>query len=280
MLDVAPHTEEPMEELARLVGQRRVILFAGAGLSMSVGLPSWGELIRHMCSELKLEDEGQSHPARYQALAEYYRIRRGSLAPLAQWMRRNWQVSRDAVAASAIHRLVLDLDFPIIYTTNYDANLEAAFELHGRKYLKITSASDLPQSAAGVTQIIKFHGDLEDDDSLVLAESDYFGRLHFESPLDIKFRADTLMRSVLFIGYSMSDMNIRLLLFRLWEIWKAAGLADRRPNSFLVTSRADRVQEALLAERGIRVITPESNDPQEALLSFLTDLAGHVGKAA
>ena len=264
------------DHLARLVAERRVILFAGAGLSMAVGLPSWGQLIEHMCGELGLTSEEFDDAADYQALAEYYCIERGSLAPVAEWLRRNWQVSDEAVRASDIHRLIVELDFPIVYTTNYDANLERAYELHGRPFAKIGNAGDLARSTDGVTPIVKFHGDLDDQESLVLAESDYFARLRFESPMDIKFRADALGRSVLFLGYSMSDMNIRLLLYRLWQIWQGSGAEEQRPPSFLFTSRPDPVQEALMAERGFRVIRRHAGDPQAALLGFLSDLAEQV----
>jgi hypothetical protein len=40
------------DELALAVCERRVILFAGAGLSMSVGLPSWQQFIEHLSDEL------------------------------------------------------------------------------------------------------------------------------------------------------------------------------------------------------------------------------------
>lgn len=265
-----------MAALADLISQRRAILFAGAGLSMAVGLPSWDKLIRHMCGELGIDAGGFSHPGSYQALAEYYRIKKGSIRPLTDWMRRQWQVSDQKVRSSPIHQLILKLDFPIIYTTNYDANLERAYELHGRDFIKIKDARDLALSIDGLVQIVKFHGDIEQDGSLVLAESDYFARLRFESPVDIKFRADALARSVLFLGYSMSDMNIRLLLYRLWEIWHESGLDRQRPISFLFTSRPEPVQEAVLACRGIKVLSVDSQDPEAALLGFLSDLTQRV----
>ena len=65
------------------------------------------------------------------------------------------------------------------------------------------------------TQIIKFHGDFDDDSSLVLTESSFFIALDFESPLDIKLRSDSLEKSLLFIGYSLSDINIRYMLYKL-----------------------------------------------------------------
>ncbi|MCD8493636.1 MAG: SIR2 family protein, partial [Geovibrio sp.] len=78
---------------------------------------------------------------------------------------------------------------------------------------KIASVSDMTQIKDGVTQIVKFHGDFDNDDSLVLDESSYYERLEFETPLDIKLRSDVLGKSVLFIGYSLADVNLRFLFF-------------------------------------------------------------------
>lgn len=36
------------EDLARAIRNRQAILFAGAGVSMTVGLPSWQTLIEHV----------------------------------------------------------------------------------------------------------------------------------------------------------------------------------------------------------------------------------------
>ncbi|TIP61329.1 MAG: Sir2 family NAD-dependent protein deacetylase, partial [Mesorhizobium sp.] len=46
-----------LEQLAQSVKERRAILFVGAGVSMSVGLPSWEKLIEHMVDELGLDRE-------------------------------------------------------------------------------------------------------------------------------------------------------------------------------------------------------------------------------
>ena len=59
------------------------------------------------------------------------------------------------------------------------------------------------------------HGTCSDDASLVLTESSYFDRLEFESAIDIKLRADTLGKSLLFVGYNLGDINIRYLLHKL-----------------------------------------------------------------
>ncbi len=261
-------------ELVEAMRARRSILFAGAGVSMSVGLPSWSELIAHMRVELGLGPEDTD--AGYQSLAEYYRLSQGSIGALRSWMDRTWSVSEERVASSRIHELIVELDFPIVYTTNYDNNLEVAYRIHQRDFVKIVNARDLARAAEQVTQIVKFHGDFEDDQSLIIAETDYFDRLDFDSPLDIKFRSDTLGRTILFVGYSMSDLNIRLLLHKLWRTWRHSGREKDRPPSFVFTPTRDPVRDAVLEQWGITVLTNEEATPEAALLSFLERLAADV----
>ncbi len=265
-------------ELVDAIRRRRSLLFVGAGVSRSVGLPSWSELIDHMRRELGLA-AGET-TAGYQTLAEYYRLTQGSIGSLRSWMDRTWTVSEERVRSSRIHEVIVELDFPLVYTTNYDNNLELAYQLHQRDFVKVVNARDLARASDGVSQIIKFHGDFEDDQSLVLAETDYFDRLSFDAPLDIKFRSDTLGRTILFIGYSMTDMNIRLLLHRLWRTWRFSGREKDRPPSFVFAAEPDPVRDAVLEQWGISVVRNEKESPEEGLIAFLEQLAADVRKAA
>lgn len=269
-------TSASYDHLVDAVRARRCVLFAGAGVSRSVGLPSWAELIDHMRAELGLEPSESR--ADYQTLAEYYRLTQGSIGALRSWMDRTWGVSEARVRDSAIHRRLVELGFPIVYTTNYDNNLEVAHRLHGRDYVKIVNARDLTRACEGVTQIVKFHGDFEDDRSLVLAETDYFDRLQFDSPLDIKFRSDTLGRTILFVGYSMSDLNIRLLLHKLWRMWRDSGREKDRPPSFVFVADRDPVRDAVLEHWGIGVLSNDEDDPERGLSAFLDRLAADVAE--
>ncbi|HYZ48928.1 MAG TPA: SIR2 family protein, partial [Sphingomonas sp.] len=165
---------------------------------------------------------------------------------------------------------------PILYTTNYDNNLEVAYRLARRGYVKIVNARDLAHAEDGCTQIVKYHGDFEEDSSLVLAETDYFDRLNFDSPLDVKFRADALGRTILFVGYSMSDMNIRLLLHKLWRTWAGSGRIKDRPPSFVFAARPDRVRDAVLDQWGITVLSSAERNPEKALVRFLEQLLQDV----
>ncbi len=110
----------------------------------------------------------------------------------------------------------------------------------------------------------------------VLAETDYLDRLSFKLPLDIKFRSDALGKTILFIGYSLSDLNIRFPLHRLWKTWRASGFERDRPQSYIFMMRPDRVEEAVLEQWGIRVITAQTDAPELALETFLSTLAQDV----
>ena len=135
---------EDLQHLRTAIEQRRAILFVGAGISMSVGLPSWQELIQHLLDELELEPEsGLPSPYSHHMLAEYHRLKLGSIGPLRSWMDRTWRVSEEKVRASRVHELIVSLDFPIIYTTNFDRNLEIAYELHEKPFVKIVTARDV-----------------------------------------------------------------------------------------------------------------------------------------
>ena len=172
-----------------------------------------------------------------------------------------------------MHQLILELEFPIIYTTNYDRNLERAFALAGRKWAKVVDVRDIARIATDAVQIVKFHGDFDNDQSIVLTETDYYDRLSFKSPLDIKLRSDALARPILFIGYSLSDVNIRLLLHKLWRAWHASGHEKERPKSYIFLPRPDPIQKAVLGQWGIEVVSHETIDhPGEALCQFLEEL--------
>jgi hypothetical protein len=254
--------------------RRHAILFVGAGVSMTVGLPSWRSLIDHLIEEMKLDRSSADGTLdSYQMLAEYYRLKCGGIGPLRSWLDRNWKIASDRVANSRLHRLIVELDFPVIYTTNYDRNLETAFEIWDKRYARISNAREIATAPAGITHIVKFHGDFDDDASLVLTETDFLNRLAFDSPLDIKLRADALANTILFIGYSMSDPNIRLLLHRIWQIWEESGHPHDRPRSFVFNPVPNPVQETILARWGITTLTPTGGgDVDEALTTFLADL--------
>jgi hypothetical protein len=266
----------PHDDLVEAIKRRRAILFVGAGVSKNVGVPTTGEIVNEIARQLDYDPQLFRGLADHRGLAEYYQLTKGTLGPLRSWMDVTWHRQDVDVRQSGIHRTIVELGFPIIYTTNYDRWLERAFEAYGQQYIKVTNVGDLLESRDGVTQIVKFHGDFDDDESIVLTESSFFERLDFESALDLKLQADVLSRPVLFIGYSLTDINIRYLVYKLQRLWESSKLSQLRPKSYVFLSASNPVQERVLRRRGIEPIVSERQDPGEGLAHFLADLLERV----
>jgi hypothetical protein len=262
-----------LERLARAIQNRRMVLFAGSGLSASLGLPTWNGLMRQAAEELGYDADVLINPdANYLQVAEFYNLEKGSIGPLKSWMDRSFHVEEKRLRESAVHNQIVDLNFPLIYTTNYDRNIERVFGFREKPYSKVVSVFDVAEASPTHTHIVKFHGDFDVEDSLVLTESDYFKRLDFESPMDIKLRADILGRGVLFVGYSLSDLNLRVLLYRMDKLWASSKFASKRPESFIFLLRPNPVQEAVLRSRGVQAIVYQGDNPDKALEEMFTDL--------
>jgi len=264
------HPEIP-EPLIEAVRRREVILFAGGGISQNLGLPDFRTLIQYLAEQLGMSSDGLSLND-YPVIAEAYVQSSGKLGALRSWMDTTWHPSTTEVAHSDVHNLIVDLDFSTIYTTNYDRWLEKAYEARAKSYRKITNVGDLTHPLDGATEVIKFHGDFEDDASLVLTEANYFRRMSFETPLDIRLRADSLARPLLFVGYSMHDMNTRYLLFRLQELWQSSDCIGRRPVSYVLMTQSQPAQETVLRSRGVEPLVWEDEDPGRATRLFLERL--------
>ena len=250
------------------------ILFVGSGVSMGLGIPSWNDLISKIAEELGYEPEIYSTFGDNLALAEYYRIKHGNLGKLRSWMDVNWHSGDIKIKESKIHEIIANSNFPLIYTTNYDRWIENAFEVYGKPFHKIVNIGDLARVDDESTEIIKFHGDFEDDESIVLDETSYFKRLEFETPLDIKLRSDILGKTVLFIGYSLSDINIRLLFYKLSKMWGNDSRGNAQPRSYIFSPKPNPVQEEILKQWGITMIESEIDNQGEALIDFMQELTG------
>ena len=109
--------------------------------------------------------------------------------------------------SSPAHVELVNLGASQIYTTNYDDLIELTFRSLNIPANVIALPKDVAMADSEKTQIVKYHGDLRHEGTLVLTESAYYKRLDFESPMDLKFRSDILGRSVLFMGYSFRDIN-------------------------------------------------------------------------
>lgn len=258
-----------IEEIKEKLARQELILFVGAGIPKCIGLPDWQGLIDHIAGELGFESDIFEGLGNYPSLIEYYSIQKGGVDSLIEWMRKNWLIDKMIVQTSKIYANLVGLGCKRIYTTNYEDSIEKAHEWKKVDYVSIATIKDFVGIRPEATQIIKFHGDLARNTNLVLTESDYFRRLDFESPLDIKLRSDIIGKSVLFIGYSLTDINMRYLIFKLNSLWK--DVTDK-PRSYIFLASPNPIGSAVFESWGITPIIGAGIDRRENLERFLGSL--------
>lgn len=273
------------DELVTRFREGRVIPFVGAGMSANVGYPSWDVLLERLGENL-----GQGHLTHEQVVeltdgnrlrvAEYYYLTEGKqVGPLRKEIHGQFKDVSPLDFGGYVD--LVNLGSQRIYTTNFDDLIERAYRELGLPFERITTPRDLALSAGNKAEIIKYHGDLTNDPSLVLTESQYYSRLNFDSPMDLKFRADLLGKSVMFIGYSFSDINIRIIWFRLLDMMRGVEQTDM-PTSYMVIVKPNPVEELLYKDAGIEtiVLDPASSykkgEYRELVGDFLYDLACRV----
>jgi hypothetical protein len=130
-------------------------------------------------------------------------------------------------------RMLAALPFKIILTTNYDPLLEKALRDHGKQVEPLiydptpdTVARDpVDDPTPDHPLLFKIHGDLSRRDSVVITDEDYIGFVQRMSEKDSTHPVPQTVRyrirkwPMLFVGYSLRDYNLRLLIRTLrWKV--------------------------------------------------------------
>ncbi len=255
-----------LDELAQEIKEKRIIPFVGAGLSKNLGLPGWESLVQKVAEDLDYDPEVILTYGDFLQIAEYHIIKYGSKNRIAKLVDRNVRAVKYDIGSSKAHEYLVKMNFPTIYTTNFDEALEEAFEYHGYPYCRIATLDDILCAQQNATQIVKFHGCLDYDETLVISETDYFNRLDMEGPIDIKLRSDLLGKTVLFLGYSFRDLNVRYLWTKLFKIMQS------NCKAYMVTMLPNPVFEAIYGKKGMRIICLNSDNPEQDIVDFLHEL--------
>jgi hypothetical protein len=210
------------EELRKRYRERRLIPFIGAGISMSVSWensaaatvrgPSWQEVVEHAAGELGFMPVLARIRGTDLQILEYYKIKQqGNLARLKNWLVKRLDAPDDALRDSPIHKALAGMTHcDTFYTTNFDDFVERSFKLNGRPCKAVVVEAEMARDPA-VCNIIKFHGDLDHPEQMVVSETQYEKRLRLADPLDHRFVGDTLGNALLFTGYSFLDPNVSYL---------------------------------------------------------------------
>ena len=264
-------TKSQYMEIAKLIANSDCVLFLGSGVSMGEkdenGLPGAEELATDLFKEIK-----------------------DSKPPLIGWERRNlakvsnlFEIIKGKPALDCyikgkiskvleplkFHKLVSQLPFKIIITTNYDLLLENQFDDIHKEYIKIVDAEDIKNWNEQKIIILKIHGCIDRSKELIISEDDYIKYLSKTSLFHDILKYLFCTKNVLFIGYSLSDINIKLILQTVEDV-----LGKRVKQHYLI--QHGNIHEKIfskLNEKGIEIFTINGVEfLQKLILAFEKDL--------
>jgi hypothetical protein len=152
-------------------------------------------------------------------------------------------------APNALHRSIAALRPHSIFTTNFDELLEAALRDERVEFTTVTSDEEAPYLSSQRCDLVKIHGTISRPGSIVLTSRDYetFDR---SRPAIARLLATTLQtRTVLFVGYSVTDINLRQILSVVHE-----EIGSLRRRLYMLAFALSKYERLDLESRGIEVL--------------------------
>ena len=283
--------------------QGKLVVFVGAGVSCNVkGMPDWNSLIQRMakaidyskCTSCKYKTQTCQQSCllkndysadEFLKIPQYLYNKNEKLYEqiLTQSIS---QVVTDAPLSSAI----FDINPAHIITTNYDTLLESSKNVFREQYQVIVRDKDL-LTAYKSKYIIKMHGDLSMHESIVLKEQDYLNYSQTHVLIELFVKSLLTDHVVLFLGYSLNDYNIKLIISWLNYMRSQSGaLEENRKVGYIVLDQPqiDKTQQDYFNCNNIGVINiyempqiqdiPESlsNEKGKRLYSFLRVISNPI----
>ena len=199
-------------------------VFVGAGMSMAAGYPSWATLLREIGEELGVSSRDIQDLA---ALAQWSIQESGSATRVRNVIKD--QIGKDYDVPPTLE-VIARLPVQHIWTTNYDRLVERAFAAIDRPLDPLSGAKDLSlKPTPGAARLYKMHGSIDRLDDIVISTDDYElfrSRRGAFLPL---LQAHLTSMSVLFVGLSFTDPNIRHVLSLIRE-----SFTDAPPEHFAI----------------------------------------------
>ncbi len=246
-LDVAFDPAQLPDKLVEAYKANRCAVLIGAGVSKGAGLPLWDELLEQMIQE------GERHKIIDPAKAAEYRkiLHDTSKFPMvAGGLKEDIKVYFDEFIEAtfvrpkpqptALHEGIVALDrLQFALTTNYDTILERAYR-RADPDVPVCSFTDTGEVQRRLSRreffILKAHGDATKLASgIILTGADYRQILYRERAYQSLLSAMFTMFTVIFVGASMNDPEIKLLLDFVADAYAPNG----GPSHFAVMPKED-----------------------------------------
>jgi hypothetical protein len=255
--------------LRESLSRGEVVAFVGAGLSAGAGLPGWYALVAELAGRI-----GHPMPPREWVTAEALvdaaqaYINQEGLHSLVMFLKR--RLDTIGKSPTAAHHALTRLPISLVFTANYDNLLERAYQGAGIPAQVVVRDDSIPymRRDPGSVNIVKLYGDLEQENTLVLARQQYES-FFLQRPQMLKLFETELARSnMLYLGWSHSDPHFNLMFGEM-----LARYGQNLRAGYAVMFDVSPAQQRELARKQIRLVDiPSEGDLTAQLASWLEGL--------
>lgn len=271
----------PTELIENYLGKKCGI-FVGAGLSRAAGYPDWKGLLLGLINKAESDhslsadraDECRmlaDDPSKYLMLAEEMKDILG--VELKTYIEETYALKD--VSPTTTHDLLVSLKRNnFIITTNYDQLIEKAFVNNGvlpTPYKYYEAHAIQRQLYRREFFLLKAHGDAQTAaDNIILTDKDYRRLLYKEPGYQSALQSIFTMYSVVFIGCSLQDPELKLLLNYINAAFPEGGI----PHYALMTTESTGTTERNRWKKdyNMRIIPISSADDYADIVTFLNIL--------
>ena len=281
--------------LVRAIATDNAVVFVGAGASMDAGLPSWKQFLEECLNraETHRSDHDRLASVRERIVSGDFLIAAEILqnvleADLPHLIRQRFAQSK--LRPTDIHKAIAGINFPLALTTNYDRLLELAYPQPAQTLTWQNAEDILLAMREREFKVVKIHGDVSIQSSLVLTRTNYRKLMHLNEAFKVCIKTLLLTKTVLFVGCSLRDHDLLSLIDEARSEFDS-GFGPH--YALLLQSETDNyLSEALRDCYRINVITVDTDSGKRAsslsglplpnlpvssvVADYLTEISGRV----
>ncbi|UCI20184.1 SIR2 family protein [Mesorhizobium sp. B2-1-8] len=272
------------EALVREFAERRAVLFLGAGFSIATAhadgktFPSWTDLLFSLSEKLpkKVEQDAVRKLLKFQNYLDAAQIiwDEVPVADLRQKLVDTFSLKLSS--PQDLYRHIIEIDPQVILTTNYDKLIETALaglskNADAYNVCLYNQGHALDDIRSPQRSILKVHGCVTQPDDIILTRLQYFEARRKYPAYFQTVSAVLTINTTLFLGYSLSDPDIQLILE-----FNNLSTPSRNPHYALVQKLPhSSVRSALAKTYNIHFIEYPVGDHSKMAL-FFSELSANV----
>ena len=269
---------EKIRDIRQARENNKLVVFVGAGVSANSNIPTWGILVKEFAKELNYfedntNDESKGIIKREANLTqdEFLKIPQYYYDSDESHDHKNYkEIIQRTLSSDSPSNAINDIIFKLlphhIITTNYDKLLEKSNDPNVRLYSVISEDKHL-LAQNNNRYIIKMHGDIDSLDNIVLKESDYIEYSQTHILIETYIKSLLVDHTFLFIGYSLNDYNLKLIMGWINYLAKKHEANHNRPNNYIIQIQDGEIKayEKLYFEMSNIYILDSKNLPEAIL---------------